>query len=136
MSKTNETLDSLKGRKIIYKGSEHTFKNWSVVDGQVHILTDNGTIRINKSEISEEIKKLYVSGEDIQKNGIQKRDSSDLSPSKLETVDDILMETIEKVRSDSGYVNQAKAINASVSNLVSVQRLKIQMMKERDRINP
>jgi hypothetical protein len=42
----------------------------------------------------------------------------------------ILLADIEKVRTDPGYVNQAKQISNSVNTLLNLTRLQLQLLKQ------
>lgn len=125
MSNTNEQLNGLMGRKIEYKQTTYELDSWHIADGRVHILTDSSAIILNKSEVSQEISKMKIINLPEKSNGVMKRPDFNT----LNSVEDVLMNTIKNVEANPDYVHQAKAINSSVSQLVNVARVKIEMMK-------
>lgn len=133
MSKINEQLNQMMGQTVMYKQKQHILNDWHIVDGRIHILTDTNAIIINKSEIQNELQKFKISGLP-QNNGTSTAIQTNTDFKNLNTVEDVLMDAIQKVQDDPGFVSQAKAINSSVSQLVNVQKVKIEMMKlHRDR---
>lgn len=124
MSIINHTLNKMIGNVYEYKGTPVEIKAWAVVDGQYSIETNGKNICIDKSAIHDEIDKFKVLPP--SQNG-----STDLKTSKMEPIEDVLIDTIKKLQGEEGskYVGQAKEINSSVSNLVNIQKVKIQMAK-------
>jgi len=116
------------GSRVIYKSKAYQLKEWHIADGRVHILTDSTAIIFNKSDVAEEIEKFESTQlpEVTSGNGLAHK-SQDFK--NLNSVEDVLMATMKEVKDNPGYVGQAKAINSSVSQLVNVQKVKIEMMK-------
>jgi len=124
-----QVLERLTGHRFEYKGRTHRFVDYMIVDGQVCIQTDTDTIQINKSNLTEEIDKMKITG-----SIVKPEKSASVDFRTLDTVDDILLDTIKNVRENKDYVDQAKAINSSVSNLINVQKLKVQVAAERRKL--
>lgn len=134
MSKTVDTLNSMVDMTVEYKSKIFTIKSWDILDGQIHFHTDSDIIKVNKSELDDVIDQMKV----VNKTSLKKHSATQaelMNPTSLNPVDDILMDTIKKVQSNKDYVGQAKAINQSVNNLISAQKLKIEMLKQQRKIN-
>lgn len=109
----------MKGNRYMYSGQVFTFNGWVEVDGQIRILTDNDPVTFNKSELPDKISQLHLVGA-VKRTG----------QNRLDPVEDVLMNMIDKLQDDPEFVGQAKEINSSVSNLINIQKLRLQMMKE------
>lgn len=48
---------------------------------------------------------------------------------KMDSIQDILMDTIAKVQNDAGYAGQAKQINESVKSLIELKKTQIEMVR-------
>lgn len=113
-----KTLDSMKGNRYLMKKRAFTFTDWVDVDGQIRVFTDGDDIVFNKSEAHSKV-------EDMKLLAVKKSESV----SKLQPIEDVLMGMVDRLQQDPGFVGQAKEINSSVTNLINIQKLRLQIVK-------
>lgn len=120
-------IKDLIGKTWMYKGNQVTVEDYLIVDGQVELIVHPGNpIKINRSEIDTEIEKFLPV--DTGAGIVLKGDAG-----RMESLEEILMESIHKVRENPEYINQAKQISNSANTLVNITKTKIMMMKESGR---
>jgi len=119
-----DKLNSMIGNMYNYRGRQLTIQGWSSYDGIIEILNNGHAIQINKSDINKALKEFKTVNNPAGNGALP------VKTEKLEPIEDILINTIDKLKKEPGYVEQAKAINSSVTNLINIQKLKLQMLKE------
>lgn len=140
-----ETLVSLRGKTFEYAG-----KQYKVLG---HLLTNNGnrvTIKTDQRDFEkniddvEDFLSLWVDVEGKLHSSLpattEKNDNGNglVTATKVmnnylascDSLIEILKDNIEKVKQDPKYVPQATAVNHGVNNIISIEKLKLEMYKE------
>lgn len=118
-------LHDMVGRRWMYRGRNVKITDYDIVDGQVLISTDGQPIKIDKSKLSESLEDFLPAQESNGQAVVLKGDAG-----RMESLEEILMDSIHKVKEDPKYINQAKQISNSANTLVNITKTKLLMMKE------
>lgn len=137
-----QELKELIGKRFSYKDKEILIKNAKRVSGVYVVLTDSKTYNFFESEVPFflkeiiEIPRVKLKPEALEKRKmeISKKESQ---PSNTQTdvqkfdINSVLIETIEKVRKDRSYVQQANTICNVVTQMINIQKLELQMKSKK-----
>lgn len=136
-----EQLKELIGRKFLYKENEILIKNVKKVSGVYVVLTDNKTYNFFEKEVSFFLKEISELPRVKLKEGVLEKRQMELQntpkpPNTLSEnvpfdVKSVLIETIEKIRTDKNYIPQANAICNVVTQMINIQKLEIQIKKQK-----
>jgi hypothetical protein len=138
----NEKLIELIGRKFSYKDKEILIKNVKKVSGVYVILTDLRTYNFFESEVPFFLKEIIeVPRVKLKPEAIEKRKmelankESEISTTKVYVnnfdINSVLIETIEKVRKDKTYVQQANTICNVVTQMINIQKLELSIKSKK-----
>lgn len=135
----SKQLDEIVNQTIFYKGETFKILKWKLVAGNYCIVTDAKTLQFYPSEIQfqfldkledeqaiEVIKKFPAPKEKVT--------AVILIPEENKTIKETLLETLKKVKEDSSYLPQAKAICEVTNAMVNVQKTEIEIIKLQDKI--
>lgn len=137
-----QELKELIGKRFSYKDKEILIKNAKRVSGVYVVLTDSKTYNFFESEVPLflkeiiEIPRVKLKPEALEKRKmeISKKESE---PSNKQTdvqvfdINSVLIETIEKVRKDRSYVQQANTICNVVTQMINIQKLELQIKSKK-----
>lgn len=136
-----EQLKELIGRKFLYKENEILIKNSKKVSGVYVVLTDKKTYNFFEKEIPFFLKEITELPRVKLKQGILEKRQMELqnTPKPQNTLSEnnqfdvksVLIETIEKIRTDKNYIPQANAICNVVTQMINIQKLEIQIKKQK-----
>jgi hypothetical protein len=152
-----QQLKELIGRKFSYKDKEILIKNTKRVSGVYVILTDKKTYNFFESEIPfflkeiVEIPRVKLKDGVLEKRQLELKNVSiqgkkhELNTNKMENneknivpiqeanlnVRNVLMETLDKVRTDKSYIPQANAICNVVAQMINIQKLELSIKNKR-----
>lgn len=121
-------LNEMTGRRWMYRGRNLKITDHELVDGQVLISTDGQPIRIDKSKFSEALEEFLPIEHSKGKGLVLKGDAG-----RMQSLEQILMDSIHKVKEDPKYINQAKQISNSANTLVNITKTKLLMMREAEK---
>lgn len=137
-----QELKELIGKRFSYKDKEILIKNAKRVSGVYVVLTDSKTYNFFESEVPFflkeiiEIPRVKLKPEALEKRKmeISKKESE---PSNTQTdvqtfdINSVLIDTIEKVRKDKSYVQQANTICNVVTQMINIQKLELQIKSKK-----
>jgi hypothetical protein len=152
-----QQLKELIGRKFSYKDKEILIKNTKRVSGVYVILTDKKTYNFFESEIPfflkeiVEIPRVKLKDGVLEKRQLELKNVSiqgkkhELNTNKMENneknivpiqeanlnVRNVLMETLDKVRTDKSYIPQANAICNVVAQMINIQKLELSIKNKK-----
>lgn len=152
-----QQLKELIGRKFSYKDKEILIKNTKRVSGVYVILTDKKTYNFFESEIPfflkeiVEIPRVKLKEGVLEKRQLELKNVSiqekkhEINTNKMENneknivpiqeanlnVRNVLMETLDKVRSDKSYIPQANAICNVVAQMINIQKLELSIKNKK-----
>jgi hypothetical protein len=137
-----EQLKELIGRKFSYKDKEILIKNVKKVSGVYVILTDLRTYNFFESEVPfflkeiVEVPRVKLKPEAIEKRKMELANKeSEISTTKIYVnnfdINSVLIETIEKVRKDKTYVQQANTICNVVTQMINIQKLELSIKSKK-----
>ena len=152
-----QELKELIGRKFSYKDKEILIKNTKRVSGVYVILTDKKTYNFFESEIPfflkeiVEIPRVKLKEGVLEKRQLELKNVSiqakkhELNTNKMENneknivpiqeanlnVRNVLMETLDKVRTDKSYIPQANAICNVVAQMINIQKLELSIKNKK-----
>jgi hypothetical protein len=152
-----QQLKELIGRKFSYKDKDILIKNVKRVSGVYVVLTDNKTYNFFESEVSFFLKEIVeVPRVKLKEGVLEKRQlelknvsiqekKHELNTNKMENneknivpiqeanlnVRNVLLETLDKVRSDKSYIPQANAICNVVAQMINIQKLELSIKNKK-----
>lgn len=152
-----QQLKELIGRKFSYKDKDILIKNVKRVSGVYVVLTDNKTYNFFESEVSFFLKEIVeVPRVELKEGVLEKRQlelknvsiqekKHELNTNKMENneknivpiqeanlnVRNVLLETLDKVRSDKSYIPQANAICNVVAQMINIQKLELSIKNKK-----
>lgn len=152
-----QQLKELIGRKFSYKDKDILIKNVKKVSGVYVVLTDNKTYNFFESEVPfflkeiVEIPRVKLKEGVLEKRRLELKNVSiqekkhELNTNKMENneknivpiqeanlnVRNVLLETLEKVRSDKSYIPQANAICNVVAQMINIQKLELSIKNKK-----
>jgi len=136
-----EQLKELVGRRFSYKENEILIKNVKKISGVYVVLTDNKTYNFFEKEVPFFLKDISELPKVKLKQGVLEKRQMELenTPKQQNIVSEnvqfdvksVLIETIEKIRSDRDYIPQANAICNVVTQMINIQKLEIQIKKQK-----
>ena len=152
-----QQLKELIGKRFFYKEKEILIKNAKRISGVYVVLTDNKTYNFFESEVSfflkeiVEIPRVKLKEGVLEKRQIELKNVSiqekkhELNTNEMENkeknivptqeanlnVRNVLMETLDKVRTDKSYIPQANAICNVVAQMINIQKLELQIKSKK-----
>ena len=109
-----QKLQEMKGKTFMYNTVNQKILNCFCDNGTIKIATDKRLIEFPRDQFKEKIKEFLPVGEgtgmEVQVIGM--KDS--------QTLQTTILENIEKLKTDKGYIHQAKAINNSVNTFLNM----------------
>ena len=152
-----QQLKELIGRKFSYKDKDVLIKNVKRVSGVYVVLTDNKTYNFFESEVPFflkeiiEIPRVKLKEGVLEKRQLELKNVSiqekkhELNTNKMENneknivpiqetnlnVRNVLLETLDKVRSDKSYIPQANAICNVVAQMINIQKLELSIKNKK-----
>lgn len=152
-----QELKELIGRKFSYKDKEILIKNTKRVSGVYVVITDKKTYNFFESEVPfflreiVEIPKVKLKDGVLEKRQLELKNVSiqekkhELNANKMENneknivpiqeanlnVRNVLMETLDKVRTDKSYIPQANAICNVVAQMINIQKLELSIKNKK-----
>jgi hypothetical protein len=152
-----QQLKELIGRKFSYKDKDILIKNVKRVSGVYVILTDSKTYNFFESEVPFFLKEIVeVPRVKLKEGVLEKRQlelknvsiqekKHELNTNKMENneknivptqeaninVRNVLLETLEKVRTDKSYIPQANAICNVVAQMINIQKLELSIKNKK-----
>lgn len=122
--KSTDKLDSMVGNEFMYNASTYKMRGYATVNGHIKILTDSNDLVFDKKNIDKKLEEFLPVEAGFGSKEIR-RDAR-----KLNKLEDELYDNIEKIKNDKDFIPQAKAMTDTVNTIVSMEKLKIQMLKE------
>jgi hypothetical protein len=137
-----QELKELIGRKFSYKDKEILIKNTKRVSGVYVVLTDSKTYNFFESEVPFFLREIVEIPRVKLKEGILEKRKMEIAKkeSELSTtqtnvnsydIKSVLIETIEKVRKDKSYVQQANTICNVVTQMINIQKLELSIKNKK-----
>ena len=152
-----QELKELIGRKFSYKDKEILIKNTKRVSGVYVVITDKKTYNFFESEVPfflkeiVEIPRVKLKDGVLEKRQLELKNVSiqekkhELNTNKMENneknivpiqeanlnVRNVLMETLDKVRTDKSYIPQANAICNVVAQMINIQKLELSIKNKK-----
>lgn len=137
-----QELKELIGKRFSYKDKEILIKNAKRVSGVYVVLTDSKTYNFFESEVPFflkeiiEIPRVKLKPEALEKRKMEiSKKESEASNTQTYVqkfdINSVLIETIEKVRKDRSYVQQANTICNVVTQMINIQKLELQIKSKK-----
>ena len=120
-----EMIKNVIDRTVIINGKEITVHDYEIATTYVLLKTKQGPQKMSV----EDFRKWYQSLETLP---AEKPKSNDMAIANniFPDLQQILMDNIEKVKSNKGYIPQAAEINKNVNSIINLARTQIDMMKQ------
>lgn len=131
-----QKLDDLIGREWMYNGRTVNVRGYTIKDGEIRVKTENHPIVFPESKAGEELKNFLETeaGPGITKRGAKESNMAvqvfEHDSKQMSSLEEIIMDNIQKVKDDPKYVPQAKVITNNVNTMINLNKQKIEMIKE------
>lgn len=132
--KETTRLEKLLTKQFIYKQDNITIKDYFLKDEDktVHIITDKKPIVIKEADIAKFCEQLLPVEEPTTRAVAQVAISTEVvqqTTGLLSTLQQTLLDNIERVKTDKEYIKQANVVNSSVNALIGMTKLQISVAK-------
>ena len=120
------------GGTYLYNGEQHTIQAIERFEDDLYnVITNKRSLRVSAGELRKDFKPVYVPK---GKNGqaLVLRVEEELKP--VESLSKVLLRNIEKIEKHAGYIPQANAINNQAKTLISIAKLKLDIVKLKGKI--
>ncbi len=128
---TTKKIDEMKGRTFRYKddNSVHRILSYKIDGEEITIVTDQQWFQMNYFEAFEFLTK-FTPSDPIIKSGTSDIALINVEQNKMVSqISGTLMDTLKKVQTDPGYVNQAKQITNTVNSMINLAKLQIKLQE-------
>lgn len=125
MTKDHNALMS--GRTYLYNGRECTVQQVvHIEDDLFDVHTDQGTKRVNERDLKKAFLPVHGTNGSGQTMALIRAMKENMPMTQLS---DTLLDTIEKVKADPKYVDQARAINETAKSLIEIGKLQVEIVR-------
>lgn len=133
--KIKDRLDTMKGKAFTYRGGQELkIINYSMINGQVKLDTDNGSIKFNIDRASEELDHFTPAGDqhDITVYNTEELTESTFKKDsrRMGNMEDVLMENIHGLQKGEVDVENAKEVNSAVKIMLDISKQRLKMLQE------
>jgi hypothetical protein len=132
--KTTEQIKNLVGKKIFYFAKD--YEVLAVYDNgtNITVATDKKMFTIEQNKVVDFYKSVEIIGEvksvqKIQATETAMETAKAIDKSKLNSLTDILFESIKKIKEDKEYIPQADSINSQAKTIIDIAKTEIEMIK-------
>lgn len=124
---------------FMYRTREVRIKAYSIIEGEVKIVTDKRNITFPLSKLEEELDNFLPIDEENQSIVSQPDKDDQLAKAvfqndaeQMNKLENVLMDNISKLQEEDGekYLDQAKEINSTVNTMLEMSKQKLEMAKE------
>lgn len=130
----SKKIRNMIGNSYLYRTDQYVIRDIVHVEDDLYdVLTDKRTIRVNARDLSKEFLPVQIPGNGKTNSvALMKLAKEEMAP--IVSLADILTANIAKIQKDPGYIKQAKAINDQAKTIISIAKLKLDVIKlARDR---
>jgi len=125
--KIKRKLEGMTGKSFLFNAREIRINSFQINDDLIIVAADKDIFTWSSDEALDRIREFMP----IEKES--EIDSKDLmvmpDRKQLTSLKDVIMDNIEQVKKDRTYVQQANAVNKSISTLINVANLELQYIK-------
>lgn len=127
----NDKLQAMVGKTYLFMGNEYVVEEISRVNGS----TDLWQIKTDKKIMKATYHELLNDFLEVESSAVMKSQAAALQVfiesqrDEMSPMMVVLQETIDKVKLDKGYVDQAKAINEIARTAIDARRMQIEAMR-------
>lgn len=118
-----DSLEKMKGQVWMYKTELQTFLAYKIMGGEVIITTDRDIYKFPIGEINKKINDFLPVEQQPVKSLISTKDLG------LTTLKDTIVDNIQRLKQDPGFLQQAKETNKMVLTLLNMIKLQIDIEK-------
>lgn len=121
-------LEIMIGNSYKYQGEKITVQNVRINGDIATIETDKSDIPVQISSLDKELENFVPQKNELAKNPLVIETVSE-STNMYSSLQEVMLDSIEKIKVDKHYIPQAKAINETVKQIIDMEKVKIQTIK-------
>lgn len=126
MTKTiAERLKDMQNKTWMYKTKLHKIINYKINDTNIEIVTDKDWFVIPVNKINVTLAE-FLAAEEEKRNNIN---ITLFQGNNKLALKDLVIENIEKIKKDPGYIPVAKALNEQLKTMIQMAKLEIEYKK-------
>lgn len=118
-------LESMIGKAYEYEGVKVHINDVLLKGSTATLITDSSTIQIRADELDEELIHFKLVSDNALKRNGQVLDMIMNSNSTYDQIQKTLLDSIEKIQQDPAYIPQASAVNATIKNVIDLEKVRI-----------
>ncbi|HAD79045.1 MAG TPA: hypothetical protein DCF99_06075 [Flavobacteriaceae bacterium] len=122
-------LEELLGVPVNYKNQNLEVKDFKEVNGKIVVITSFRTFNFLPSEIQTEFFDLLKNTTSVVQNKSNVVAQTFVAPEENASIKSALLEVLNKVKTDSSYVPQVKAVCQITDAMVKVHKAEMEMYK-------
>jgi hypothetical protein len=124
-----QKIAQMVGQTYLYKKENYTIRGFIPEEQKVRLLTDSTDIVLLEDGLHHSLTLFLEVEQEDHALQVRQTQVHTQASSTLTELNTIMMDTIRKVQTDKEYVQQAGAINKSVTNITNLLKAQLEMMK-------
>jgi len=121
----NKKLTGMIGKTFLYLGHQYVIKGLDEVEEDLYeVKTDKRTMRMSSADLRKEFLPVHTNGK--ENLALVKTINESLAMKDLGVT---LMETLDKVKANPKYIEQARAINETAKTMIELGKLQLEIIK-------
>lgn len=118
---TPKTLEAMAGKNYLFNGRRHKIIKARQAGDKIEIVTDKEWLSLDEKEV-----RSFLPAAPDQEVSLQILPKND---DTLSTLRGTVLQTIEKLKADKAYIDQANAINGSIKTIIDLAKLELDAYK-------
>ncbi len=128
-----ERIQDMVGKTFMYRARTIKVRGCNVIDGEVRIQTQSHPVITNIAGLGDTLDEfLPVQGEpqSLTITGEENALAMHKNSNTLNSLEEVLMQNINKLKEDPNYIDQAKEIANHAGKIIDISKTKVEMVKE------
>lgn len=127
--KAMQVLQQMIGNTYRYEGQKILVSDVRIKGNKASVITDKNVIELLIDDLENELQKFdYVGTNQLIRNP-QIVDMVFEGASVYQQLQSTLIESIQKVKEDKGYIEQAQTINETIKQVIDLEKVKLQAIQ-------
>ena len=120
-----ERLELMIGKTYKYDGGVVKIEDVKINGNVARLITEGAPIYITTDDLDHDLKKFKQISDNTLARDTRIVDSIMYENNIYSIVQNTLLDSIQKIKGDSGYIPQAQAVNETVKNLIELEKTRI-----------
>ncbi|MCL1933275.1 MAG: hypothetical protein FWF53_05655 [Candidatus Azobacteroides sp.] len=128
INRLDERLELMIGKTYKHNGGIIKVNDVKIRGNIARIITDGAPVCINTDDLDNELKAFKQISDNMLARDTRIVDSVMYENNVYSVIQNTLLDSIEKIKSDKDYIQQAQAVNDTVKNLIELEKTRISVL--------